>query len=286
MAWRIFFLEGNNLIWNNNAKIVPTCMLLQLSMKSCGLKAEIPYWISMHKTLKFLDLSENQLEGMFPQWLADMEVGVLILSDNSLMGSLPSSLFNSQNLAYLSLARNNFSRELPDNIGNAIGLEILMLGRNKFSGKVPESISKIVFLRLLDLSSNKFYGNTLPYFRSLVLNIIDFSSNEFSSELPSIFPPSAKFLALDENKFSSNLPRNLINMCNLIHLDMYDNKIISELPEFICQIFNLQVLILRNNSYKVQSPTVFPILVDSKFLISQATTLLMKSLQHLEILLV
>ena len=156
MAWRIFFLEGNNLIWNNNAKIVPTCMLLQLSMKSCGLKAEIPYWISMHKTLKFLDLSENQLEGMFPQSLADMEVGVLILSDNSLMGSLPSSLFNSQNLADLSLARNNFSRELPDNIGNAIGLEILMLGRNKFSGKVPESISKIVFLRLLDLSSNKF----------------------------------------------------------------------------------------------------------------------------------
>ena len=31
---------------------------------------------------------------------------------------------------------------------------------------------------------------------------------------------------------------------------------------------------------------MFPILVDSKFLISQATTLLMKSLQHLEILLV
>ena len=58
----------------------------------------------MHKTLKFLDLSENQLEGMFPQWLADMEVGVLILSNNSLMGSLPSSLFDSQNLAVLSLA--------------------------------------------------------------------------------------------------------------------------------------------------------------------------------------
>ena len=36
------FLEGNNLIWNNNAKIVPTCMLLQLSMKSCGLKAKNP----------------------------------------------------------------------------------------------------------------------------------------------------------------------------------------------------------------------------------------------------
>ena len=239
----------------------------------------------MHKTLKFLDLSENQLEGMFPQWLADMEVGVLILSNNSLMGSLPSSLFNSQNLAVLSLARNNYSRELPDNIGNATGLEILMLGRNKLSGKVPKSISKIVFLRLLDLSSNRFYGNTLPYFRSLVLNVIDFSSNEFAGELPTIFPPSTKFLAFGENKFSSSLPINLINMCNLIHLDIHDNKITGELPEFICQIFNLQELILRNNSYKVQSPTVFPILVDSKFLISQTTILLMKSLQHLEILL-
>ena len=64
-------------------------------------------WISTQKSLETLDLSENQLEGMFPLWLAEMEVHVLILSDNSLIGSLTSCLFNSQNLTTLSLARNN-----------------------------------------------------------------------------------------------------------------------------------------------------------------------------------
>ncbi|KAK4855887.1 hypothetical protein QYF36_012004 [Acer negundo] len=48
------FLGGyNNLTWNNNnnAKIVPKCMLSQLSMKSCGLSGKIPGWISTHKSL-------------------------------------------------------------------------------------------------------------------------------------------------------------------------------------------------------------------------------------------
>jgi hypothetical protein len=43
-------------------------------MKSCGLAGEIPDWIPKQKTLKALDLSENQLEGMFPLWLAEMNL--------------------------------------------------------------------------------------------------------------------------------------------------------------------------------------------------------------------
>ncbi|XP_065626914.1 receptor-like protein 46 [Quercus suber] len=91
-------LGGNNLTWNNNAKMVPKFTLSELSMRSCGLTGEIPGWISTQKTLEILDLSENQLEGMFPQWLAEMEVGTIILSDNNLTGPLPPRLFNSQKL--------------------------------------------------------------------------------------------------------------------------------------------------------------------------------------------
>ena len=161
-----------------------------------------------------------------------------------------------------------------------------MLARNNFSGKVPESISNMFSLRLLDLSANKFSGNTSTDLSSLLLNVIDISSNEFSSELPTNFPSFTKFLAFGKNNFSSSLPRNLINMSTLIHLDIHDDKITGELLEFICQFPTLRVLILRKTPYKVQSLNVFPILVASKFLIFQAITLLMKSLQSLEILLV
>jgi hypothetical protein len=69
-------------------------------MRSCGLTGEIPDWISTQKTLGTLDLSENQLEGTFPVWLAEMNVESIVLSDNNLKGSLPPSLFNHTNLKF------------------------------------------------------------------------------------------------------------------------------------------------------------------------------------------
>ena len=42
---KFLYLGGNNLIWNNNTKIVPKFNLAGLSMKSCGLGGEIPDWI-------------------------------------------------------------------------------------------------------------------------------------------------------------------------------------------------------------------------------------------------
>ncbi|GMY19436.1 LRR receptor-like serine/threonine-protein kinase GSO2 [Fagus crenata] len=67
-------LNGNSLTWNKNEKIVPKCMLSDFSMNSCGSGGEIPDWISSQKRLDYLDLGGNQLEGVFPQWLAEMQV--------------------------------------------------------------------------------------------------------------------------------------------------------------------------------------------------------------------
>jgi Leucine-rich repeat (LRR) protein len=86
---KFLYLGGNYLTWNNKAKIMPRCTLFGLSMRSCGLTGEIPDWISTQKTLVALDLSQNQLEGTFPLWLAEMNVYYLILSGNNLKGFLP-----------------------------------------------------------------------------------------------------------------------------------------------------------------------------------------------------
>ncbi|GMY16219.1 receptor-like protein 46 [Fagus crenata] len=196
-------------------------MLSGFSINSCGSGGEIPDWISSQKRLGFLDLGGNQLEGVFPQWVAEMEVTSIILSDNNLIGSLPSRLFNSQNLSVLILSHNNFYGELPDNIG-----------------KVPESISNIYDLMFLDLSNNRFSGNTLPDFRSSgQLEVIDLSSNEFSGEIPTNLSPVTRILALGKNKFSGNLSINLTNMIWLRYLDIHDNKI-TELGNLASMIDN------------------------------------------------
>ncbi|XP_030928124.1 receptor-like protein 46 [Quercus lobata] len=201
--------------------------------------------------LQFLDLSKNHLEGMFPQWLAEMEVGFIILSGNKLTGSLPPSLFNSTYLNILSLSQNKFYGQLPSNIGNATYLMSLMLNDNNFSGKIPESISNLRTLTLLDLSKNKFSGNSLPDFSSNIWpQIIDLSSNEFSGEISTNFSILTRVLSLGKNKFSGIMSTNLNNMRQLECLDIHDNKITGEFPDFICQISTLRILNLRNNSFQ------------------------------------
>ena len=61
------------------------------------------------KRLDFLDLSENNLEGDFTDWLAEMEVGSTIRSDNKFSGSLPTRLFQSLSLSVLSPSRETIS---------------------------------------------------------------------------------------------------------------------------------------------------------------------------------
>ena len=64
---------------------------------------------------------------------------------------------------------------------------------------------------------------------------IDFSSNEFSGEIPTKFYQDIEILALGENTFTGNLPRNLTYMSHLKHLDIHDNKITGELPELLAK---------------------------------------------------
>ncbi|KAK1361930.1 LRR receptor-like serine/threonine-protein kinase GSO1 [Heracleum sosnowskyi] len=243
------YLGGNKLIWNNNVKIVPKCILSQLSLKSCQISADIPEWISTQKNLDVLELSDNHLVGKFPPWLAEMDIGSILLSRNELTGSIPSRLFQSPSLSILALSRNKFSGELPENIGDGKKIKLLLLSGNNFSGAIPKSIGDIPLLMLLDLSRNRFSGNTFPVFDpDCSLFYVDLSSNEFTGDIPVSFCTETGILALGENQFSGNLPRNLTNLENLEYLDLHDNNISGDFPEFISQMSSLQVLSLRNNS--------------------------------------
>ncbi|KAI3791257.1 hypothetical protein L2E82_04966 [Cichorium intybus] len=192
--------EGSSLMWNNKTDLVPRCSLAQLSMTSCGLSGKIPKWISSQKELDFLDLSLNQLEGRFPDWLVEMNISGIVLSDNKLTGSIPPPLFESLKLQLLALSRNNFSGELPENIGNAGRLSMLILSGNSLSGQIPMSMSNMYRLQVLDLSRNRFSGDNISMFGDIILPYIDLSYNDFFGNIPTTFSSETLILSLGGNK--------------------------------------------------------------------------------------
>ncbi|KAJ9556126.1 hypothetical protein OSB04_010740 [Centaurea solstitialis] len=240
--------KENNLIWNNEAKIVPRCRLQRISMMTCRISGHIPEWISSLKNLDFLDLSDNQLAGKLPDWLAKMDLESVILSDNNLTGSLSSRLFQSRNLQYLELSRNNFFGELPENIGNASEIMVFMLSGNRFSGQIPMSIKNIYQLRVLDFSKNKFSGEVPDFGENPLLAYINLSYNELSGMMPTTFSTVTRMIFLGGNKFYGDFPRNLTNLVNLAHLDLNENDITGNFEDILPRIpSGLQVLCLRNN---------------------------------------
>ncbi|KAJ9556127.1 hypothetical protein OSB04_010741 [Centaurea solstitialis] len=240
--------KGNNLIWNNEANFVPRCRLQRISMTSCRISGHIPKWISSQKNLDILDLSDNHLTGKFPDWLAEMDIRNVLLSDNNLAGSLPSRLFQSRGLSILELSGNNFSGELPENIGNASAISMFILSGNKFSGQIPMSIKNIHQLWFLDFSENKFSGEVPDFGENPLLAYISLSYNDLSGKIPTTFSIGTLMISLGGNKFFGDLPRNLTNLVNLTHLDLSDNDITGNFEDILPRIpGGLQVLSLRNN---------------------------------------
>ncbi|XP_052479528.1 receptor-like protein 46 [Gossypium raimondii] len=215
-------LGGNKLAWNNNLAIEPKCKLSSLSLRSCSVKGQIPSWISNQTDLIYLDLSENDLEGDFPQRF--FAISVVSISKS---------------------------------IGPCIVKEQLFWGiaRNQYCfnyGPLPKSISNTHRLLLLDLSKNSFSGNEFPAFGpNSLIAFVDVSSNTFSGKVPSNFRLFTVMLSLSQNCFYGPLPKNFSNLIMLEHLDLHGNNISGEFPAFFSQMSSFQVLNnLRNNSIK------------------------------------
>ncbi|CAL5422793.1 unnamed protein product [Camellia sinensis] len=227
---------------------------------------------SFPKNLFHIDLSHNDLSGriLFTHFEGLRNLVDINLRHNSFKGNILLSLFTLSSLQIIDLPFNQFEGQIAEfSNASSSSLAFLDMSSNKLEGSVPMSVFELTSLIVLDLSSNNFSGiiqlgmiQTLHQLRRLDLlyNSLSIETNGSYSSLP-LFPKIYS-LGLASCKLQS-FP-DLRNQSLMFHLDLSNNQIYGEIPNWIWEVDNnltgiipesmcnatyLEVLDLSNNSF-------------------------------------
>lgn len=170
----------------------------------------------------------------------------LVLESNpSLSGEIPSTLSNITSLKVLSLLQNNLNGEIPKEIGGLVNLEQIDISYNNLIGSIPEEIEGLKSLSILDLSWNSLQGMVPHSLGDLqFLEKIDFSWNKLQGRIPPELGKLKRLVLLDlsHNSLEGPIPENLSGLHQLQYLMMEENPINTEIPSFIGALMELTVL--------------------------------------------
>ncbi|GJX13196.1 leucine-rich repeat protein [Tanacetum coccineum] len=177
----------------------------------------------------------------------------LNLFNCNLIGVLPTSIGNlSYQLSSLVLAENQIFGSLPSSIGSLVGLTLLNLGINRFKGKIPTTIGKLQKLQLLDLYSNQFSGPIPDAIGNLSsLTELYLYSNKLEGHIPSSLGNCTKLtvFSLADNRLSGKIPKQIIQLPSLtIGLDLSENSLSGSIPLDIKNLKMLNILDLSSNN--------------------------------------
>ncbi|KAM0838840.1 hypothetical protein ACQ4PT_060708 [Festuca glaucescens] len=175
------------------------------------------------RTLMILNLSDNGLVGSVPSSIGLLkELCFLLLHGNQIRGSIPPALANLTNLHSLMLHENQISGEIPKEIGNVGSirgsvehcskLRLLKLSQNHLSGIIPIELGMLVYIQdVLDLSDNSFDDIIPSQLGGLImLEALNISHNMLDGSIPPSFQRMLSLLSMDVsyNKLEGPVPQS------------------------------------------------------------------------------
>ena len=199
-----------------------------------------------------LVLQDNGLSGSIPSSLGNLSsLHRVWLNGNELSGSIPSTLGNLSNLQQLSLHSNGLSGSIPSTLGNLSNLTGLWLNGNELSGSIPSSLGNLSNLQDLELNFNQLSGS-IPSSLGNLSNLQDLKlySNQLTGSIPSSLGNLSNLqnLALGYNQLTGSIPSTLGNLSNLQDLYLRSNQLSGSIPSSLGNLSSLQTLELSINS--------------------------------------
>ncbi|XP_065870518.1 receptor-like protein EIX1 [Euphorbia lathyris] len=246
--------------------------LTSLHLSACGLSGPISSLSHVNFTsLEVLDLSLNNFNSLFPDWLVNISsLAHVDLSISGLYGRIPLGFSELPNLQYLNLAMNNNLSASCSQLfrGSWKKIEVLSLSTNKLHGRLPASIGNMSSLVVFDLFVNSVEGWIPPSIGKLCnLQRFDLSGNNLTGSLPESlegnncqpngFLPSLMQLKLSSNRLEGDLPNWLGQLDNLAELFLSNNLFQGSIPADLGNLRNLSRLGLANNQLTGTLPDSF-----------------------------
>ncbi|XP_028054733.1 receptor-like protein 56 [Camellia sinensis] len=229
---------------------LPLFQLKDLVLSNCNLNKfshDFPKFLLHQNKLSSIDLSHNNLEGSFPNWLLvnNTELEFLSLRNNSFVGEFCLSPYYNSYTNWMDVSNNQLIGHIQLNMGEMVPYLIhINLSKNAFEGSIPSSIGKMRILEILDLSSNNLSGEVPKLLvrncrslRSLALSNNKFHGRMFSDDFKLT---QIEYLRLNDNQFTGPLTNVIFNLSELHLLDISNNNMSGSLPS--CSNPNLGIV--------------------------------------------
>ncbi|XP_062153913.1 receptor-like protein 53 [Alnus glutinosa] len=277
-------LTSLDLSFNAFASSIPSSLgnltkLVHLDLSKNSFVGNVPPSLGNLTKLTYLDLSYNAFVGNVPPSLGNLlQLFGLDISNNQLTGPVPFELLNLPQLLFIYLSDNLLSSEMHFGLMNETRLTSLDLSNNRLTGPVTFVPMNLTQLSFLDLAANKLHGQiSNSLFNLKNLEVLDLSENYLNGIVK--FDEFAKLKHLNTLHISGNelllltkeadanatrqnfvalgfsscnlseFPNFLRNQHELEYLNMSNNKICGQVPEWMLNTSttSLQVLDLSNN---------------------------------------